>query len=260
MHGAFKKTTAPATLLACLFAGLCVMAPGAAFADEPPEDPAHAHDPNNIWVLGRGGQLYDNWMAATLHDRPTTEHPAYPAKGTKRGYATWRCKECHGWDYKGKDGAYRYGSHRTDVIGVRGVIGMDPLEIQKIIMNETHAYTEEQLPHAVQEMLSYFLSKGQIDTDLHIDPKSKKALGNIENGARLYQELCVTCHGYDGVKINFASQKYPAYVGTVCAGNPWLALHRIRFGQPGVGMVALTHMEIASVVDILAYCQTLPQE
>ena len=29
------------------------------------------------------------------------------------------------------------------------------------------------------------------------------------------------------------------YVCTVCAKNPWEAPHKIRFGQPGVGMVAL---------------------
>ncbi len=28
------------------------------------------------------------------------------------------------------------------------------------------------------------------------------------------------------------------YIGTVCAKNRWEALHKIHFGQPGVGMVA----------------------
>ena len=254
------KTTIERTFVVAVLAGFLVMSYAPVFADEPPEDPEHAHDPDNVWALGRGGQLYDNWMAATMHDQPATEHPAYPEKGTKRGYATWRCKECHGWDYKGKDGAYRFGAHRTDIIGVQGVVGMDPVKIQKIIMNETHAYTAQQLPHSALEMLSYFLSHGQVDTDLYIDRQSKKALGDIDKGARLYQELCVVCHGFNGRKINFASTKYPSYVGTVCAANPWMALHKIRFGQPGVGMVALTHMEIEKVVDILTYCQTLPQE
>jgi hypothetical protein len=35
-------------------------------------------------------------------------------------------------------------------------------------------------------------------------------------------------------------------------------LHKIRFGQPGVGMVALTVLDIEDLVDIVAYTQTLP--
>ena len=45
-------------------------------------------------------------------------------------------------------------------------------------------------------------------------------------------------------EINFKSQRFPEYVGTVCAKNPWEALHKIRFGQPGVGMVALANQGI----------------
>jgi hypothetical protein len=42
------------------------------------------------------------------------------------------------------------------------------------------------------------------------------------------------------------------FVGAVGAGNPWEALHKTRFDQPRVGMVALT------VLDIVAYIQDLP--
>ena len=37
--------------------------------------------------------------------------------------------------------------------------------------------------------------------------------------------------------------------------NPWEALHKIRFGQPGVGMVALAVLDIEDQVDILAFTQ-----
>ena len=46
-----------------------------------------------------------------------------------------------------------------------------------------------------------------------------------------FQTICAVCHGFDGAEVE--------YVGTVCAKNPWEAPHKIRFGQPGVGMVAL---------------------
>ncbi len=58
--------------------------------------------------------------------------------------------------------------------------------------------------------------------------------------------------------MNFKTEEKPEFVGTVGRKNPWEALHKIRFGQPGVGMVALTVLDIEDLVDILAYTQTLP--
>ena len=218
----------------------------------------HAHDPTNIWTIARGGQLYDNWMAVLEADEPKETHPAYPASGKKKGAATWRCKECHGWDYQGKDGAYATGSHFTGIKGVRGAIGMEPEKLHEIIMNKTHAITKNQMPHSAMEKLALFLSRGQIDADRYIDRSTRKARGNIGRGAQFYQTICAKCHGFEGKTINFKDDKKPEYVGTVCSGNPWEALHKIRFGQPGVGMVALAVLPMDDLVDILAYCQTLP--
>ncbi len=241
---------------ALLGAALVLVAP--AVADEPSDDPAHAHDPTDIWAIGRGGQLYDNWMAVTLSTLPAKTHPAYPATGKKKGAATWRCKECHGWDTLGRDGAYATGSHKTGIKGLRRVIGMEPDKIVPLFMDPPHAYTKFKISHAAQEMLSYFLSKGQIDMERVIDRDTNKAQGEVKKGARLFQHVCATCHGYDGKEINFTSAKFPSYVGTVCVKNPWEALHKIRYGQPGVGMVALTNLPLDDIADILAYCQTLP--
>jgi hypothetical protein len=46
----------------------------------------------------------------------------------------------------------------------------------------------------------------------------------------------------------------------VARKNPWESLHKIRGGQPGIGMVALTVLDIQYQVDILAFSQTLPTE
>jgi thiosulfate dehydrogenase len=114
------------------------------------------------------------------------------------------------------------------------------------------------MPHSAMEKLALFLSRGQIDTDRYIDRKSKVARGNPRRGAQVYQTICAVCHGFDGTEINFKTEEKPEYVGTVGAGNPWEALHKIRFGQPGVGMVALTVLDIEDLVDIVAYIQGLP--
>ena len=66
------------------------------------------------------------------------------------------------------------------------------------------------------------------------------------------------CHGFDGKEMNFKTADNPEYIGTVAQANPWETLHKIRFGQPGVGMVALDVLDIEDLVDILAYSQTLP--
>jgi thiosulfate dehydrogenase len=222
------------------------------------DEEAHAHDPTNIWAIARGGQLYDKWWAVTEADSPEATHPAYPAAGKKKGAATWRCKECHGWDYRGKDGAYAKGSHHTGIKGVRGVAGTDPERIHAIIMDDTHGFTVQTMPHSAMEKIALFLSKGQIDMDRYIDRATKMARGNPRRGAQFYQTICAVCHGFDGKEINFKDEKKPEYIGTVAQANPWETLHKIRFGQPGVGMVALTVLDVEDQVDILAYAQTLP--
>lgn len=231
---------------------------GPALAQE--NDEGHAHDVTDIWDIARGGQLYDKWWAVIEADEPEATHTAYPAAAKKSGSGTWRCKECHGWDYRGKDGAYAKGSHFTGITGVRGVVGMDVTKLHDIIMNETHGFTAQQLSHSAMEKLALFLSRGQLDTERYIDRASKVARGNPRRGAQFYQTICAVCHGFDGKEINFKDADDPEYVGTVARDNPWEALHKIRFGQPGVGMIALIALDIDTVVDIVAYTQTLPAE
>ncbi len=214
--------------------------------------------PTNIWVISRGGQLYDKWWAVIEADEPQATHPAYPADGKKTGSTTWRCKECHGWDYKGVDGAYGKGSHRTGIKGVRALAGTDPERIHEIIMDETHGYTEAMMPDSAMRKIALFLSLGQIDMDRFIARATKKAHGDPRRGAQFFQTICANCHGFEGKEINFGDEDDPEYVGTVAAGNPWEALHKIRFGQPGVGMVSLSVLDVQEQVDILSYAQTLP--
>ena len=116
----------------------------------------------DIWDIARGGQLYDNWMAALDATPPKGNHPAYPAVGKRKGKTTWRCKECHGWDYMGEDGAYGRGSHFTGIKGLRNVVGMEPEKIEKFIMDETHAYTSKMIPDSALKKLALFLSRGQV--------------------------------------------------------------------------------------------------
>ena len=156
------------------------------------------------------------------------------------------------------DGAYSKGSHFAGVKGIRGMEGIDPGRIHEIIMDKTHGFTPEMMPHSAMEKLALFLSQGQLDVNLYIAPTSKTARGNVRRGAQFFQTICAVCHGFDGKTLNFGDEKKPEYVGTVARENPWEALHKIRFGQPGVPMVALNVLSVQDLVDILAYAQTLP--
>jgi len=220
-----------------------------------------------IWDVARGGQLYDNWPEALDQKPPSATHPSYPLTAKARGPATWRCKECHGWDYKGEDGVYGKGEHKTGIKGIRRVIGADPKEIEKIIRNETHAYTPEMLPDKAVRKLALFVSMGQINMDQYINRQTREVLGNLDRGALFYQTVCVICHGYDGARMTFhkeetalAAFEDPGYMGTLANRNPWEVLHKIRNGQPGVGMVALRMLSIQDQVDVLSYLQTLPRK
>jgi thiosulfate dehydrogenase len=248
-------------ILCALWVGGLLIAPLSAPAQEAYED-----EDVDIWAIARGGQLYDSWPLVLDTEAPKTTHPAYPPAGKAKGPATWRCKECHGWDYKGEDGAYGKGRHYSGVKGLRRMVGVDPEEIEKIIMNETHAYTPEMIPPAAVKKLALFVSKGQIDMDQYIEHETKKARGDLDRGALFYQTVCALCHGFDGARITFHREETaltpfedPGYMGTLANRDPWEVLHKIRNGQPGVGMVALRTMSIQDQVDVLAYVQTLPR-
>jgi hypothetical protein len=83
-----------------------------AFVHGAPEAPTEA------WTLAAGGRIYDNWWEALDRKEPKGTHPSYPQAGKQAGSATWRCKECHGWDYRGDRGNYGTGSHFTGIPGI----------------------------------------------------------------------------------------------------------------------------------------------
>lgn len=211
------------------------------------------------WVTAEGGRLYDNWPKVTHQSlKGISTHPSYPAAGKQKGESTWRCKECHGWDYKGRDGAYGSGSHFTGIKGLRDMVGVPPEQIASILRDKTHAYTESMLSNRAVASLSLFVSQGQVDVEPVIDRSTKKANGDPKRGARFFQSICAVCHGFDGRQINFDTPQDPEYIGTVASKNPWEALHKLRNGQPGVPMPSLGVLAMQDLLDILAYAQTLP--
>ncbi|MEK6753707.1 MAG: c-type cytochrome [Chloroflexota bacterium] len=215
----------------------------------------------------RGGQLYDQWWAVLGTDAPVGDQPLWATQttNTRSGSDTWRCKECHGWDYKGADGVYGSGSHLTGFIGVMKMDGKDPNEILGILKgssNPDHDFSAVMDEQALTD-LALFLNQGLIDDAAIVkDDKSPQASGNAEAGKTIFA-LCATCHGPNGTAINFDNDSAPEYQGTIAVDNPWEFVHKARFGQPGIGIMPAgvsMSRQTQEYIDLLAYVQTLPTD
>ncbi|HET7087304.1 MAG TPA: hypothetical protein VFL17_01505, partial [Anaerolineae bacterium] len=121
--------------------------PAATTAPTTPPEPELAGD------AVRGGQLYDTWWAVAPMEEeehkegeeheaagPTTDQPLWKTQttNTRTGEETWRCKECHGWDYRGVDGAYGSGSHKTGFVGIFNAQSKPAAELLAILKGSTN--------------------------------------------------------------------------------------------------------------------------
>ncbi|MCP3982150.1 MAG: hypothetical protein GY716_22820 [bacterium] len=220
----------------------------------------------------RGGALYDKWWAVNAAPEPTMDHPLYPPEGSRSGSTTHRCKECHGWDYKGVDGAYGIGSsHFTGISGVFGST-LSAAEMFDLIKSADgdgtggtvvngHGFGALGLSDADIDDLVEFLQTLVIDTDNYIDAGAQ-FIGDAAQGDALYNgaALCAACHGANGTQINFGTTEDPVFIGTVAVENPWEFIHKVRFGQPDGSMPSyvLNGGTNQDAADIGLHAQSLP--
>jgi thiosulfate dehydrogenase len=221
--------------------------------------------PNQDDVI-QGAQLYDKWYAVLGVNPPAENMPIWSRQSTntRSGSDTWRCNECHGWDYRGAQGEYKTGSHYT---GFPDLYALVPeLEIEAIVdhlngeIDPAHDFSPY-LDETKITQLAYFLKNGLIDDAEYIDPVSLRVLDpDISHGQELYSSICLSCHGEDGKEIIFQIEGINEYLGSVANRDPWRFLHRTRFGVAGtdmpVGMSLGWTAEDGR--DVLAYAQTLP--
>lgn len=217
-------------------------------------------EPSEEWVIAIGGRLYDNWINVLESDGPGSTHPAWPAANKKKkGNTTWRCKSCHGWDFRGSEGKYGAGSYKTGIKGVRGVDSADPKRIQTILRNDTHNFSPEMIPDQYMSWLAVFMSKGQYNIRNYVSDTGEVS-GSPKRGKSIFQNVCAACHGYNGTALNWGDDNEPAYVGTESNTNPWEVFFKIRHGHPGVQMVSLAAFSHEDAANVLAYAKTLPQK
>ena len=217
-------------------------------------------EPTEAWIMSRGGRLYDNWITALDADEPDNTHPLWPSTNSKTGATTYRCKSCHGWDYRGADGKYGGGSYLTGIKGVMGASDKTVEEITAIIRNSLHGFTTDMIPEDQMEFLSAFVSRGVEDMNALIDFETGHVSGDAGRGESIFQTTCAACHGFDGTALDWGDGDDHAYIGTEANANPWEVFHKIRNGHPGVEMISLRAFERDDATNVLAYVRTLPQE
>ncbi len=230
----------------------------------------------------RGGLLYDKWWKVNGVTEPTGDHPLYPAASAKSGSTTFRCKECHGWDYIGLDGRYESGSHFTGIVGVLdAAANMTDQQIFDIIKNPDgdgtggtsingHDFATYGLTDAdIDDLVAFIKTGGVVDISPYIntvgapgsfiysfngDPVAGEALFS---GATNAAASCSICHGYNGTAIDFGGG---TFVGAVANSNPQETLHKMRLGHPGSRMTSYLELGMTDqqAADAGAYSVTLP--
>jgi thiosulfate dehydrogenase len=234
-----------------------LLGPGLVFLVGVLSAPAVALADASEWSIARGGLLYDKWYKVIGEKAPGEKHPLYPADGkyaSKPG-TTWRCKECHGWDYMGKDGAYAKGKHHTGIVGIRGMDGGDPGKVIALLKDKDHAYGDKLSAEDLEDVAN-FVTKGQIDTSKYIDAGNKMPKGGDKaKGASYYNTVCARCHGLDGTEPDDMDKSLGKQMG-----NPWEVMHKIMNGNPDEQMPALRAFDRSAVVDIMSHITTLPKK
>jgi mono/diheme cytochrome c family protein len=207
--------------------------------------------------LEMGGLLYDNWPKVAGVKTEGT-HPLYPPAGKKKGKSSWRCKECHGWDYIGKDGRYGSGSHFTGFDGILHTRGKTGQKLRGVLSGAApeHDFSPWLSPAQIRA-LTVFIREGLIDFR-EVENRLHGSAG--EGGKELYGKACASCHGGDGNDIDFKDTDGVQGVGWLANDNPQETLHKIRWVHPGSDMpsavidLSLTDEE---TVAILRYARTL---
>lgn len=234
----------------------------------PPDGPTAEH-PAGYYLAdaARGGQLYDNWWTVKRVAPPDGIHPLYPSHGVQTGPVTFRCKECHGWDYEGRHGAYATGSHFTGIAGVFDT-SLSPREVFDLLKAEPsehpagHGFGALGLTDEDLWDVTRMVFEATLDTDAFIVRPTRTFLGAAALGEIRYGRHCTSCHGADGRRLDFGTPGSPVYIGTLARQNPWEFLHKTRFGHPGTSMPALFRIDPGDFIaaSVGAHAATLEGE
>ena len=213
-----------------------------------------------------GGQLFDNWPVVT-GILPEGEHRLWGIQSTNAGSGptTWRCSECHGWDYKGAGGEYASGEHYT---GFPGLVEFSRVLTQAQILEFLHGgvdarhdftdwLTDDQLLD-----LSAFVKTEILNLAIYVDYETLEPRNgyDADRGKLLYSRTCASCHGASGSNIALGDTENPVTLSEYAKTSPFQTIHKTRFGQPGVSGMPVAENRgwaIDDVMAVLGYVQSL---
>lgn len=215
--------------------------------------------PSMAWTLAAGGRIYDNWWEALDRPAPEGTNPAYPASAKQTGEGTWRCKECHGWDYLGAEGIYRKGSHFTGIPGVMGAQGRPIEALMRTLRDQNHPYTPEMITDDEMQRVAMFVNRGLVDMRTFIDYDTRKVnAGDADRGREIFQTTCAACHGFDGRALDWGTDGGHNFVGTEAAELPDEVFNKISNAHPGAAMINTRAFSVEDRINLMAYIATLP--
>lgn len=211
--------------------------------------------------LVQGALLYDHWPKVIDKNPSTGNHPLYPEASKKKGVTTWRCKECHGWDYIGKEGRYKSGSHFTGISGIDKAKGKSAEKVYASLKDSANKHDfSTMMSDEDLWALTRFIKEGAYDIAGAINTDGK-ASGDSSKGKGMFAASCLDCHGAGGNEYDFESKKEGIQgVGFLANDNPQETLHKILWGNPGTDMPSLIvdgSKDFKDAVDILTFSQTL---
>jgi len=216
----------------------------------------------------RGGRLYDNWWREKNVSKPSSDNPIWEKvlerfpENTINNENQWRCKECHGWDYKGHSGTYNEDSdHYTDIPG------LSKTNLQYNVKNIFFAIVNGSVNYgSINEISHQFTGLDLLNLADTYDltkfifqiarlSETNTFEGNKSKGVEIFNNIpndnnrsCtyVSCHTESSSLTPSLEQ-----IINLAFQDPNKFLHKLRFGSPGTNMPSGMNKNDAE--DVLAF-------
>jgi len=203
------------------------------------------------WAESIGAQLYDDWPQAMLQVGPFVRHPLWRGARNALARETWRCVNCHGWDFRGSDGVGGDLGPVPGVPGLRGLVGADRDTIRTLVRADRHGFAQQPLNVEALDYLVSFLARGQRETVELASRANELGADRVEGGQR-YATVCQLCHGPQGDLLNLGTERVPETISSLARRMPWKFLHAVRFGHGGV-MPSFVTLDEKEFLNLLVY-------
>ncbi len=203
------------------------------------------------WAITIGAQLYDDWPLAMRQAGPFGRHPLWAGDRSALPTETWRCVNCHGWDFRGDQGIGGDLGPLPGAPGLRHLVGSRRDVVKALIRKAGHGFERQPLNIEALDYIALFLAEGQAATVELASKVAEIEVDRVEGGER-YANVCQLCHGADGAKLNLGTERRPETLRTLARRMPWKFLHAVRFGHGGI-MPSFILLQESEYLNLLSY-------